>query len=178
MKIANYKHEDIQALKEKLKPGLVSNNDSIRTSSLWCLFKLWGAEAFDICSYALSDYKFEVRFETARLFGFIRDKRSVPFLIEALKKEKLAKMRSVILWSLGYIKDPRALKVLLIHLHDEDKEAGGYAAWALGEIGGPEAQEALMNAMADTNKNVEVRLWALKALSRIKEQTRADGLPG
>lgn len=178
MKIANYKHEDIKALKEKLKSGLVSNNDSIRTSSLWCLFKLWGTEAFDICSYALSDHKFLVRFETARLFGFLKDKRAVPVLIGALKKEKLAKMRSVILWALGYIKDPEALKVLLVHLNDKDKEAGGYAAWALGEIGGPGAEEALMNAMADTNTHIEVRLWALKALYRIREQTRADGSPG
>ena len=175
VKITNNMNSGIHALKEKFKAGLVSNNDSIRTTSLWCLFKLWGSEAFDICSYALSDHKFIVRFEISRLFGFLKDNRAVPVLIRSFKKERQAKVRSVILWALGYIKDPKALKSLITHLNDEDKEAGCYAAWALGEIGGPQAEEALMDTLANTKTHIEVRLWAFRALHRIKEHSRVAG---
>ncbi len=160
------KHEskDIDLMSEWLKPGLVSDSYAARNACMWAIFKLKGAEAFDICSRIFSHHNPEVRFETARLFGFLRDKRATISLIKALRVERIPKIRSAILWALGYIKDPGSLQVLIDCLDDKDPEAAGYAAWALGEIGGPEARKALAAATSDVSKDREVRDWAAKAL--------------
>lgn len=150
--MSDYKAEEISVLKETFESGLVFDAEAVRSASMRCLFKLWGAEAFNICAHVLTHPKYEVRFETARLFGFLKDKRAVSVLIEALKNEQLGKMRSVILWALGYIADTRALEILIEHLEDKDPEAGGYAAWALGKIGGPEAIKALTLAAGNKSK--------------------------
>ncbi len=164
LKVSDYKPEDIKNLKELLKSGIVADDAAIRNASMWCLFKLFGSDAFDIYGYALTHSSYQVKFDTARMIGFLKNKQAVPMLIKVLESEQSPKMRSVILWALGYLKDPRALQVLLEHLEDEDTEACGYAAWALGEIGGTEAVQALTRVMEDNSKHREVRNWAARGL--------------
>ncbi len=173
--LLRYDPQDIDILTERLKWGLVSDSGDTRKACMWAIFKLRGGEAFDICSDALSHRNSEVRFEVARLFGFLRDKRATPSLVEALKSEEVAKIRSAILWALGYIKDSRALQILVECLDDEDPEAGGYAAWGLGEIGGIVAKKALEAAMNDEKKEKEVRDWAARALLKIEQGQQASG---
>jgi len=163
-----FKSKDLDILSECLKTGLVSDSYTIRNACMWAIFKIKGADAFNIYFHVFSHQNPEVRFEIARLFGFLRDKRAVPILIKALRIEPFPNIRSTILWALGYIKDPRALQVLIEHLNDEDPEVGGYAAWALGEIEGLRAWLALANAVTDLTKDKEVKDWAKRALYKIK----------
>ncbi len=174
MKLSDYSMEKVNMVKESLKSGLISSDKAERSASMWCLFKLFGAETFDFCAAALNHSNPDVRFETARIFGFLKDNRAVPMLVEALETESLPKGRSVILWALGYMKDPRALPALIESLEDEDAEAGGYAAWALGEIGGPEAIDALKAAMNDISKKREVQAWAARGLLAAKSKERIE----
>jgi len=171
--LLRYEPQDIDILTERLKRGLVSDSDDTRKACMWAIFKLRGGEAFNICSDTLSHHNPEVRFEVARLFGFLRDRRATPSLVEALKLEEVAKIRSAILWSLGYIKDPIALQALIECLDDENPEAGGYAAWALGEIGGNVAKMVLEEAMNDEKKEKEVREWAARAHLKIEQGQQA-----
>jgi HEAT repeat protein len=61
---------------------------------------------------------------------------------------------------LGLVKDPRAVPLLAAVLDDQDVNYN--IPWALGQIGGPSAIEALINALQ--NNRTEVRLYSIEAL--------------
>lgn len=154
----------VDVLIEPLKEGLVSPAQPVRKSCMWVIFRLAGDKAFELFAYPLLNINPEIRFDMAVTLGFIRNRKAGPSLIKALQNEQVAKVKSAVLWALGYIKDPRALEALTECLDDENPEAGGYAAWALGEMGGAEAKKALAAAMNDEKKEKEVRDWAARAL--------------
>ena len=56
---------------------------------------------------------------------------------------------------LGNFKDERALKVLARLLEKGDDELRGYAAWAIGRIGGSKAKKHLYAAL-DKEKNEQI----------------------
>jgi HEAT repeat protein len=64
---------------------------------------------------------------------------------------------------LGTLKDPRTLPVLIPLLRDES--VSYKVAWALGEIGGRAAVDALMGALAD--KSPDVRVIAIQSLESL-----------
>ena len=174
---SKYEQKNIDVLTGCLESGMASDTQTIRNGCMWAMFKLTGTRAFEICSRVFLHHKPEVRLEIARLYGFLRDKRATPGLVMALEMESIPRIRSTILWALGYIKDPRATRILIDFLNDKNPEAGGYAAWALGEIGGIEAGMALAKVMTDESRNEEVRGWAAKAFLKtgIGKQSEITG---
>ena len=50
--------------------------------------------------------------------------------------------------ALGNIGDPRAVPSLIEAQHHDESLVRGHAAWALGRIGGPDAEDALEKALA------------------------------
>lgn len=166
----------VDGVVEKLSQQLLVEDERTRVTCTWAIFKLKGDDAFDLCSLALMHQDPDVRRETARFFGFLRNGRAVPHLVEALDRERYAKVRSTILWALGYIGDPIACEVLTRALReDDDEEARGYAAWALGETGVAEAEDALQAAAKD--RSGEVRAWAARALLKLRASGRPEGRP-
>jgi epoxyqueuosine reductase len=65
---------------------------------------------------------------------------------------------------LGNFKDERALEILAQVLESGDDEVRGYAAWALGNIGGGSAVRYLNNSL-DREKNEMIREEIERALS-------------
>ncbi len=62
--------------------------------------------------------------------------------------------------ALGNIGDPRAVPALVGALHDDEPLVRGHAAWALGQIGGQPAEQALRDALAcesDAEVQQEIR---------------------
>ncbi len=58
--------------------------------------------------------------------------------------------------ALGNSGDPQAIPALIGALHDHEPLVRGHAAWALGRIGGTQAQEALQLALK-TEEDQEVQ---------------------
>jgi epoxyqueuosine reductase len=69
--------------------------------------------------------------------------------------------------ALGNIKDPVAVPGLIGALHDAEPLVRAHAAWALGQIGGPEATEALHVSLRDDPEE-SVREEARCALSWVE----------
>lgn len=65
------------------------------------------------------------------------------FRRSAIRRAKRQGLRRNAAVALGNLRDPRALPALTEALQDEDPIVRGHAAWALGRIGGPEAERAL-----------------------------------
>ncbi|MDR7414948.1 MAG: tRNA epoxyqueuosine(34) reductase QueG [Armatimonadota bacterium] len=70
------------------------------------------------------------------------------FRNSALKRAKRQGLRRNAAVALGNLQDPRAIPALAKALADEDPIIRGHAAWALGRIGGEEAQQALRARLA------------------------------
>ncbi len=68
--------------------------------------------------------------------------------------------------ALGNAGDPSALPALIHSLHDPEPLIRAHAAWALGQIGGEEAAQALITA-AQTDLSPDVRAEISLALSKI-----------
>ncbi len=129
------------------------------------------------------------------------EKERVEVLIEQLR-HKDAKMRMEAAEVLGQLKDPRAVKPLIVALKDTDiavqekvlkalvnikavellisllndksSEVRGGAAWALGEIKDPRAVEPLITALKDSD--AEVRRGAAWALADIEDPRAVEPL--
>jgi epoxyqueuosine reductase len=91
--------------------------------------------------------------------GFRRQFKNSP--IKRAKRRGL--LRNVCV-ALGNIKDPVAVPGLIGALHDEEPLVRAHAAWALGQIGGPEAYEALHDSQQN-DQDATVREEARCALS-------------
>jgi epoxyqueuosine reductase len=65
------------------------------------------------------------------------------FRASAIRRAKRQGLRRNAAVALGNLRDPRAVPALIRALEDEDPIVRGHAAWALGRIGGEEAQRAL-----------------------------------
>ncbi|GCE48630.1 epoxyqueuosine reductase [Thermosporothrix hazakensis] len=68
--------------------------------------------------------------------------------------------------ALGNIRDPQAVPALIKALHDDDPLIRGHAAWALGQIGGEQATNALQERM-QTEEDSEVQKEIRCALTEL-----------
>ncbi len=72
--------------------------------------------------------------------------------------------------ALGEIRSPRAVPVLLGLLSDEEYRHRGSAAWALGMIGGPEAEQGLRKAATGQTESYRLTGAIHMALARISSR--------
>ncbi|HET6781317.1 MAG TPA: tRNA epoxyqueuosine(34) reductase QueG [bacterium] len=95
------------------------------------------------------------------------------FRHSAIKRAKRQGLRRNAAVALGNLKDPRAVPALAHALDDGDPIVRGHAAWALGQIGGSDAQAALRTALADED-DAEVEDEIRQALASLNGG--ADGV--
>ena len=99
---------------------------------------------------------------------------SVPSLVLALKHSD-RDVRTKAAWSLGELKDPRAVEPLIAALNDMDgQDVRTKAAWSLGELKDPRAVEPLIAALNDMDVHV---IWeATEALGKIGDSRAVEPL--
>jgi HEAT repeat protein len=153
------------ALGGALARGLRSGNLRVHAACLWALFKLGDENIHEVIGGLLPASDHGARFEIVRVLGFVGDRRATPVLVESLARESSAKLRSAILWALGTLADPAALRPCIDALEDGDPQTRGYAAWVLGKIGDPSAVIALWGALSDPDP--DVRGWVEGALRQL-----------
>jgi hypothetical protein len=151
------------ALRGALARGLFGEDLRVHAACLWAFVKLGGEDIHEVIGGLLPASDHEARFEIVRVLGFLGDRRATPVLVESLAQESSAKLRSAILWALGTIADPAALRPCIHALEDGDPQTRGYAAWVLGKIGDPSALTALRAALSDPDP--DVRGWVEGALA-------------
>ncbi|MGD2216995.1 MAG: HEAT repeat domain-containing protein [Gemmatimonadales bacterium] len=101
-----------------------------------------------------------VRRYAAWALGELEDTRGVRPLIEALE-DRNADVRLVAAWSLGEIKEDMAIPPLIESLEDDDPLVREMAVLALGEIEHPAAVEPLVEAYRSEVGLREPVIWAL-----------------
>ncbi|MFC4767634.1 tRNA epoxyqueuosine(34) reductase QueG [Effusibacillus consociatus] len=119
--------------------------------------------------------------------GFLPDQNlSYPDLLELLEMSNrefkrifgktaaawrgLTVMKRNAIIALGNIKDKRAVPKLIELLQDERPEIRGTAAWALGRIGGKEAEQAVKTALlAESDPNVRYEMRWVNEIQRTVE---------
>ena len=74
-------------------------------------------------------------------------------------------MRNIAI-ALGNLKSTGSVPTLAQALQDSEPLVRGHAAWALGEIGGEKAQQALLEAAAE-EENPQVKEEILRAQSKL-----------
>ena len=159
-------------------------NDSdfrIRNNAAVELGKLGGdaKAALPALILGLKDNHYNVRRVSAEALGKIEDpsKRAIPHLVEALiyhgMEERMSKKGSNLirintlnaLCNIG--PNAQAVSALITSLMDDDPEARGAAARALGLVG-EQAKEAIPDLVqALTDPNTQVRTEAIRALEKI-----------
>lgn len=89
-------------------------------------------------------------------------------LIQNLNSE-YRDLRMSAVWTLGKVKDRRAVEALIAALNHKDLNVREKAAEALGEIKDPRAIEPLISALIDDQEEM-IREAAAKALEKITEK--------
>ena len=92
-----------------------------------------------------------------------------PLIKELLDKNNDIKIKSVVITTLGMIKDSRSTEPLIAILRDKDDQLRRLAETGLGEIKDARAVEPLIVILKDENENKYVRSGAATALGRIKD---------
>jgi HEAT repeat protein len=123
---------------------------------------------------ALKDENRQVRSRAAEALGIIGDPRAVEPLIQILEtKDEDWEVRSRVAEALGKLKDAQATDSLIASLADMVSHVRYQAAIALGEVGGPAAEEALAST-AELDSDLTVRYVARESLRRVR---RGEGQP-
>ncbi|MDO9539388.1 MAG: HEAT repeat domain-containing protein [Methanocalculus sp.] len=148
-----------------------------------------GKEGFDIVLSGLFDRDSEVAKESAGIFErrkavpesprekaqylFVREKwielvqmgkAGRPVLLKSLK-DGTPSLRRTIIKALGKSRDPTLIEILKNHLCDPDPQVIGESVSAIAEIGGPEAEETLVNCLRASYPLVRMEAsWGLKRL--------------
>jgi HEAT repeat protein len=92
--------------------------------------------------------------------------RAVPTLMQRVKDPD-KQLREYVIAALGTLKVKEAIPALGDVLRDKPLKRRYVAAWSLGEIGGPDAADALIDALDDDNN--EVRRYATRALIKLNK---------
>lgn len=125
----------------------------------------------------------ETRENAAHAIGQIKVLDAVEPLIKALEKESEEFTRREMSWSLGELKDARALSVLINTLKDKDKGTRRNAAEALGKIKHSDSVLPLLQVTKDKDVDVQEKaIWALQQIpseiivSEIERIAQGDSL--
>jgi len=105
------------------------------------------------------------RMSSAEALGIIKDKRSIPHLIQSLTEDPEAEVRAKVAWALGNLNASESSEFLTTALYDKDWRVRESAANSLGIIGDHDAIIPLFKLL-DDEKEV-VRQNALVALGNM-----------
>jgi len=108
----------------------------------------------------------EVRSRAAQILGVIKDKSSIPALLDALRGEFYT-VRVQAALALGQIHDPGSISDLTQALKDKEPEVRAAACIALGKFADPRTFEAISNILLD-DPQIEARQAAAQALGGTK----------
>ena len=122
--------------------------------------RVWRPLAGRVHSPAQSKQKTERTKAANQLIRFDADE-VVPLLIEEADSGYI-RVRFEVMHLLGRFKDKRAVPTLIAALKDRSPRVAATAAWALGQIGAPDALAPLLKFVRDPT--VEVRQYVLGAL--------------
>jgi HEAT repeat protein len=112
------------------------------------------------------------------LLGRLKDRRTLPILLDALNKRKDSYDRLTVINALDELGDKEAVEPLLQILVD-DKEYSGIriaAARALGKFGDARAVEPLLQILKDERENKEVKRDAAFALGTFRDKRAIEPL--
>ncbi len=132
-------------------------------------------KAIEYLLQAVGDADVRVRAKAIAMLGQMRATEATPLLIQDLfLRSTDPQMKTLILASLGKIGDARATKPVIDFLEqDLDKETRGTAIFALGDIGSPDAEEAL-RGIEQKETDPTLRRLASEALAKVRQRQAAQ----
>jgi HEAT repeat protein len=156
-------------LKSKDSLGLITNkitDKNLTDTVLWAFGTIGAAESIPEIMKFLGDeaHGFEAAIAISRME---HQEKTIPLLLNALDEpnETLKKNAAYALFSIAIEYKRMPVERLIQHLNNKSPEVREYMALALGEIGDPQALEALKKAAKD--KNRAVREAASRAILEI-----------
>ena len=164
---------------DDLREMITSDSEDAGTSAAWLLGRLKGESVSEISQALLTGLNStlaRVRSEAARSFSNRPAKEALQILPNLLQNDPDVDVRAACAYSLGRMRFTEARNSLVGKLSD-NKEASfvrGMAAESLGLLGGNDdaVLTALMNASFD--RELEVAIWAARALSAIAPYKLTD----
>lgn len=103
------------------------------------------------------------------VLGQIKDKSTVPVLIEELEKTKDKKMRAGLIIILGRMGDKRATPTLMKALNEESEEVVAAAAYSLGKLKEEKATSLLIPLLSHSSEYI--RQTVTKAIEKIGDKS-------
>ena len=153
----------------------VNENVEIRKNAAGSLGKIGSSKALTTLTYLLKENNTPILLAIIDALGKIRDKESVPVLIECLQaKNKPDEVQQAIIEVLGDIKDPQSLDVIIEFLKDSRKPFRWSAARSLGKIGDSRAVEPLIKLLDD--EFADIRQITAEMLGQIEDKSAAPAL--
>jgi HEAT repeat protein len=150
---------------EPLIQALADDDSDVRSRAIDALARI-GRPASDALILALENEDTLIKQGAAETLGEIKETRAIEPLISAFQSKE---MRQVSVNALLKINKSSAVEPFILILKDEraTDDMRADASWALGEMGDPRANEALLQTLA-SGKDNNVKMSAARALKRIK----------
>jgi HEAT repeat protein len=114
-------------------------------------------EVHDMLEMAYYDDDEKMRISAVVGMGRSCDQQWKSIILEELESESPA-MRYEAAWASGELMLPQAVPILARLIHDPDRQVSNATIWALGQIGGQQAKQILINAYDDADEDTEVAL--------------------
>jgi len=147
---------------------LENENEIVRGAAAWLLGLLGGAAHLGGLVRLLDDEASELpRWSAAWALGYLEKDggRAVPALVERARQDEVLEVVEAAIKSLGMLKAPEAVPLLVEALYYADAVLRRTAAESLGQIGKPDAVGPLVAALGDDT--ADVRLAVIRALGAI-----------
>jgi HEAT repeat protein len=153
-----------------LRECLADPDGEVRTNAAVALIRVGDEQLFPEVVKSLRHDDPRVVIGAAVALGRLADARVVPNLVEAFKTED-PEVGAAVAWALGQCGDASALPWLITAV--EQGFATANACEALGRIGDPKSQGALIGALAHAAD--DVRAYAARALGLLRYDASAGG---
>jgi len=144
---------------------LSDENWRVRRACLETMEYLDSPELLDVLNSAASDETDAIRLFVAHLAGMHRDDKSVDVLISLLNDRNIRVTKKAI-ESLVRLEARKAVPYLMDLAERGEPSLSKYSIWALGELGVPEAESVIMNALRHHDN--EIKKAASKAFEKLR----------